>query len=457
MAESDALPTVGYSRPVYYGWWVLGAAALTEMLAIGSTSYAAGLFVLPLQHDLALSRADANSALPISFAGAALIAPLIGYLLDRFPPQWVIGIGVVALGSGFITISMTSSIPLMVLALLFPVAAGGMAIGPLATSTLTSRWFYRRRGLALGIATVATSGGGILVVPLLSLAIEAYGWRAALLTEALLIVIIVVVLAAFVIRGGPADLNLQTHPENKFRPTEDIPIGNHAAVEGAPRYWQYNEIFSTLNFWAVAFVLAVITGINQAIVVTLIPYGSELGLAQSSAVFLISAFSISAAIVKVASGLLSDFVDRRTLMLAATLAMMGSLLLLSSSSNYVMLLLACCLAGTALGCVLPSSAILVAALFGSPSFGRVMGLIYVAVVVSSIVCSRFIGAIFDRTGGYRVAFLTFLAIAMISALATFLVRAPRREDLRLTRSGNPQAADLPPVDPANMVVKGSPR
>ena len=50
------------SRPVYYGWWVLGAGAITEMLAIGSTSYAAGLFVLPLERELSLSRAAASSA-----------------------------------------------------------------------------------------------------------------------------------------------------------------------------------------------------------------------------------------------------------------------------------------------------------------------------------------------------------------------------------------------------------
>jgi len=46
MADSSVLRGAGYSRPVYYGWWVLAATALTEMLAIGSTSYAAGLFVL---------------------------------------------------------------------------------------------------------------------------------------------------------------------------------------------------------------------------------------------------------------------------------------------------------------------------------------------------------------------------------------------------------------------------
>ena len=64
-------------RPVYYGWWVLAAAAIAEMLAIGSTSYSGGLFVLPLQQELSLSRAAANSAIPISFAGGALVSPLV--------------------------------------------------------------------------------------------------------------------------------------------------------------------------------------------------------------------------------------------------------------------------------------------------------------------------------------------------------------------------------------------
>ena len=35
--------------PFYYGWLVLAAGAVSEMLATGSTAYAAGLFVLPLQ------------------------------------------------------------------------------------------------------------------------------------------------------------------------------------------------------------------------------------------------------------------------------------------------------------------------------------------------------------------------------------------------------------------------
>jgi len=139
MIESEAVRTADYSGSVYYGWWVLAAAALTEMLAIGSTTYAAGLFVLPLQNEFSLSRAAANSALSIGLAGAAFTAPIVGYLLDRFPAQWVIGLGVIPFGLGLVTISATSSIPLMAFAMLIPVGFGAMAIGPLTASTLTSR------------------------------------------------------------------------------------------------------------------------------------------------------------------------------------------------------------------------------------------------------------------------------------------------------------------------------
>src|SRR5882672_9738245 len=209
------------SRPVYYGWWVLGAGAITEMLVTGSASYAAGLFVLPLERELSLSRAAASSAIPISFAGAAIMAPLVGYLLDRFSAQWVVAIGALSLGLGFLSIAATSSIPVMVLALFLPVAFGAIAIGPLTTSTLASRWFYKRRGRALGIAAVATSGGGIVVVPLLTMAIDSYGWRTALASEALLIMLTVVALAFFVIRSGPDD-HAKSHAENSGRPVTDI-------------------------------------------------------------------------------------------------------------------------------------------------------------------------------------------------------------------------------------------
>ena len=231
---------------MYYGWWILGAGAITEMLALGSTSYAAGLFVLPLEQEFGFSRAAANAPAQIAFVAAALMAPIVGYLLDRYTVRTIVACGGVSLGLGFIIISLTSYIPLMVLALLLFVSFGGMAVGPLTTSTLTSRWFYKRRGRALSVASVATSGGGIIVVPLLAFGIQAFGWRSALFIEAILIIAIVLVLAIWVIRGGPIELGLEHHLENKDRPPSDLPMGRGGDSSPATN-WRYREIAFTIG------------------------------------------------------------------------------------------------------------------------------------------------------------------------------------------------------------------
>jgi MFS family permease len=429
-------------RPVYYGWWVLAATAAIEMLTIGSTSYSAGLFVLPLEQEFSLSRAAANSPLAISFIGAALMAPLAGYLLDRYSARKVIAIGAIAFGLSFVFIATSSSLPLMALALAIPAGFGGMAIGPLTTTALTSRWFYRRRGRTLGIAAVATSGGGIVVVPLLAWAVEHYGWRTALFGEAVSILLIVLVLAVFVVRDGPSDLGLEDHPENWGRPAWDM----RAGAPNAQR-WRYGAILRTLNFWAVGVVFTVTTAYAQALVVTLVPYGTELGFSSASASLLISAFSVSAAITKIGSGYVADFADRRLILIAATLALVlsaGSLLMFS---DYVTLVVASSLAGIALGGVLPSAAALVGGHFGTPSFGKVMGMLYFAAVGGSVAAVYFIGRAFDTTHSYGPAFAAFLGISVATLVAALLVRA----------TATNQAATVLPEKSLKTVGSGSPR
>ena len=244
---------------IYYGWFVLAASAVCELLVMGATAYASGLFVLPLQAEFHISRADANSSILILFLGGALVAPLVGKALDRYPIRLVVPAGVLLFSGAMAFIAVTGSLWLMALALLLPASIGFMAAGPLTTSTLTTRWFHRRRGLALGIAAIATSGGGLVVVPLLSRAIAAYGWRTGLLYEAIVIAAIVIALALAVLRDNPAAMGLESHPENR---------GKADPTATRPRW---HEILVRRAFWVPTLALANISGICQAMVVTVVP------------------------------------------------------------------------------------------------------------------------------------------------------------------------------------------
>ena len=70
----------------------------------------------------------------------------------------------------------------------------------------------------------------------------------------------------------------------------------------ADAVWSHGRILSNWNFWTIGFVVAAISGINQALVITVVPYGAGLGFSLSSTALFISGFSITAAVTKVASG-----------------------------------------------------------------------------------------------------------------------------------------------------------
>lgn len=397
--------------PFYYGWIVLAASAVAELLAQGATSYASGLFVLPLQAEFHISRAQANSAVLILFAGSALLSPLAGRLLDRLPIRWAVSLGALLFCGTLALIAVSNSLAVMALLLALPGALGFMLIGPLNTSTLAARWFWRHRGLALGFAAVATSAGGLVVVPLLSQVIAAHGWRGGLLHEAAALALVIIALSLLLLRDRPADLGLESHGENLGR----------SETAGARPGWR--AILSRRDFWMPALTLASISSLCQAVVVTLVPYGVQLGLALSSAAFLISAFAICAAVAKVVAGFLADRLDQRRMVLGAMLVMALCQLLFLAVPDRAGLLAGACLAGISLGCALPTASGLVARAFGSNAFGAVMGWVYALTLVLSIVASLFIGMVFDRTHGYGAAFASFLALSLaVLAVAALLSR-----------------------------------
>jgi MFS family permease len=402
------------NSPVYYGWFVLTASAVCEMLIQGATLYGAPLFVIPLQDEFHISRAAAGSAASFLIVGALVMAPGIGRLLDTRPVRLIMSVGAVILGLSLMAIAMTHSLLVMALILLAPMAVAFMCLGSLNTSTLASRWFARNRGLAFGIAAVATSGGSFTVVPLLSIAIRRYGWREALLYEGLVMAAVIISLAVLILRDRPSDLGLENHPENL------VPASAPAMPKAGPVRWK--AVFASRAFWIPSLVLAVVSGPCNAIVVTLYPYSvKQLGFAAGQATLLISAFGIAAAITKILAGVLADHVNQRFLLIAAAVFMTVSWLILSLSTDYGALLASSAFAGSALGCALPTAGGMIAGSFGANNFGRVMSWTYVLTGVVAVLAPYFAGFMYDRSGGYHVAFECFAAFLAALSLLTMLV------------------------------------
>ena len=413
MSPTRALP--------YYGWFVLAASAVCEMLAIGATSYSAGLFVLPLQAEFGLSRADASSSVLIVFLGAVFFASPVGRILDRFAIRPVICIGATVFAGALAAIALAPALWVIVLLLLLPAALGFMILGPMTTSTLTSRWFFRRRGLALGIAAIATSGGGLLVVPFLSMAIQAYGWRNALLGEAAVMLVVIFLLALLVLKDNPFKAGLGGDPENAGRTDGELLVTPDTSGGKSDRQLRWRDILGNRGFWAPSLLVATVSGASEAIVISAPPYGHQLGFALASAALLVSAFSAAAALTKILAGILADFWDKRFLLFGTALCLPLSLLTLYYLESYAAVFAASCLAGISLGGVLPTSSSVIAARFGAAHFGAVVGWTYTLIGAFTILAVRFLGFVFDKSGSYHPAFAGLLAFSALIWTAALLI------------------------------------
>jgi sugar phosphate permease len=402
--------------PFYYGWVILLALAVTEMLAMGTTSYAAGLFVLPLETEFGLTRAAANSALSLLLIGVTVFAPFVGLFLDRHSVKWILSIGALGFGLAFAVIATTSSLLLMAGMLILPASIGYLAIGTLTTGTLLSRWFCKRRGLALGLGAVATSGGGIFIVPIIVQLIADYGWRTTLLIEAGAIALITILLAIFVVHNNPTDMGLENHPENVSRSHTD----QSALQVKAPPRWSWQKILSSKSFWGTALTLGIVAGICQALVTTLPPYSVQLGF-RSGVANLIMYFAIAAGTTKILGGLLADHINRRFILFCGGMIIALAAIVLFLWSSFAAIAAATILAGIGLGLTLPASSAQIAVSFGPQSFGAVMGLAYAFFGILTILLPPIAGAIYDRTGSYDVAFLFFVVLATFGAVMTWLI------------------------------------
>ena len=195
----------------FYGWWIVGVALAGECLGNGSlVTYTFTCFLKPLAREFGTNRGRTVLALSLTNLAVAVSAPIMGRLSDRFGVRRVVLAAIVGSVAAVIAISGMRP-PLWHLYLAF-VAAGlaGAGAGPVTYRRVVVNWFDRRRGLALGLASLGPGTWGALVMPLLAQAlIDRLGWRRAYLALALTALGVVFPLIALFFKERPEELGLR--------------------------------------------------------------------------------------------------------------------------------------------------------------------------------------------------------------------------------------------------------
>lgn len=165
-------------------------------------------------------------------AGAATSIP-VGRLFDLWGPRRTFTLGLIALGAGMALTSQATTLWHFHLGIGVIGGLGVVALGPVPSTALLSKWYSRNLTSLLGIAWAATGIGVLALAPVAQLLIDAFGWRGAYLALGLAYMVVPVLLAALPwsrIAAGRPDLEPLT--ARPARPLRLRSVMHHRAFQG---------------------------------------------------------------------------------------------------------------------------------------------------------------------------------------------------------------------------------
>lgn len=420
-ATRSAIEVLTGRRRIFYGWWILACCVVGLGFVNGISFWSFGLFIQPVEEEFGWSRADVSFGISLSLLVAGLSAPAIGWFVDRRGPRRAILLGTVGTAATYLLLAMTQTLWQWQLFM----ALNGLArhlIFLIPFMALISRWFDRRRSLAVGIASSGLMVGGMVMVPLMRVVIDWLTWDEAFLFAAGATVAIYLPMALFVIRDHPADLSLTPDGE----PARDMRID--PAGEPVQRGLTLAQAARTPLFWTFVAGITLFTFGMATWIVHSVPFYESVGFSPAWAAALTSMSAGLGIGSRLAAGHLADrlpSLEFGAAGVAALLAVSMSVLLVSTSPLAIAIFLPLFVTGFGGGGALMLTLLLTRG-FGVAHFATILGAVMVVETAGLLLGPTAAGAIFDATGSYRGAVLMLFGAFALAAVLFLLASRMRR-------------------------------
>ena len=192
-------------KPIFYGWWIVLAGSISQAYTSGTFWQGFGAFFDPIIDQFGWSRALTAGAMSLQRTESGAISPFVGWFVDKFGPRNVMLFGTGLTALGFILLSRIQELWQFYAA--FLVLTIGLSFGTfLIVTTAVANWFVENRSKALSI-TMAGSGLGGVLVPVIIWLIATTDWRTGLVVVAIGHLVIGIPVS-FVMKSRPEDYGL---------------------------------------------------------------------------------------------------------------------------------------------------------------------------------------------------------------------------------------------------------
>lgn len=382
-------------------------AAIVALSTLGGAGSWSVIVALPhVQAEFGASRAGASLPYTLAMIGFGLGAIMWGRIADRFGVMRPVMVAACCLSAGYVLSGLAPSLAVfaVVSGALIGLLGASASFGPLMADA--SLWFRRRRGIAVSLAAAGNYLAGVLWPPLLTLLIEAHGWRLAHVILGAVLFCTMLPLALLLRGRAPGQRG-------------GAPLAEEAD-RARPLGLSRNGLTALLGLAGIACCVAM--SMPQ---VHIVAYCGDLGHGVARGAEMLSLMLGFGIVSRLASGLIADRIGGlATLLLGAALQGL-SLSLFLAFDGLASLYLLSALFGLVQGGIVPAYAVIVREHVPAREVGLRVGIVLMCTLFGMAFGGWLSGLIFDLTGSYAAAFLNGVAwnAANVAIVATLLLRA----------------------------------
>lgn len=390
---------------------VVYSSIAVAMTAPGQTA-AVSVFIDPMISDLGISRTAVSTAYLVGTLTGAAAMPMVGRVIDRIGVRKTLVVLGALFGAVLIAMSFASEVFGLTAGFVGIRMVGQGALG-LAATTITARWFRRRRGTALGLVSGAGAGFISISPVLLERLIATEGWQAMWVYEGIAVWVVVIPIAVFGVRNHPHDVG-------QFVDGDPRSAEAHGPEIGVTR----GQAMRTPFFWVLCAAVAAAGMLGTAVAFHQISLLTEHGLTPVEAAANFVPQTLAGIVATLLTGYVMDRLAPKGLIIASMTGLAAGLAWATVVGPGWSALGFGVVMGAAGNAIRTIEAAMTPRLFGTKHLGAIRGVVTLVSVASTALGPVWLAWPHELSGSYTPALLVSIAIPTAIIVATVVTRIP---------------------------------
>jgi cyanate permease len=418
---------------IYYGWWINLVTGILTGLAQGYTQ-SFSVFFKPIAAELNLSRAATSLASSMARLEGGIQAPITGGLADKFGAKWVLVSGALLMGSGLLLMSFAVHSAWAYYVVWGVIIATGNNLGfTIAIDKVLTNWFVKKRGLTFGVRFGILGIMQVMVIPVISWLTTTYGWRTASLIWAMVIFAGIPFTLYFVKQERPEYYGLLPDGAKADSGSEEgkdtmIARGVEYAASFQETEFTLRQAFRTSAYWMLTILWCALGIVSGGFTIHCIPFLTDRGIEPGIAASMMSMMIFFTIPSRFFFAFFADRVkkEHQKFLLAGSFLLMTAgitAFLLHQTAAMVYVFLA--LWGLGTGGTTPLSITMRGRYFGRKAYGSIQGTSQLFAAPIALISPVYAGWVYDVSGSYITAFITFAVITACAVILACLIRVPK--------------------------------